>query len=73
MNVRAKFWCKEKHQRSYTSAIEYNFDAVCADDVPENQRYHKYTPQGNMSITVDNPTVEFELGKYYYLDFTPAD
>ncbi len=52
---------------------QYNFMAVGADNVPENQRYHKYTPQGNLTITVDNPSVEFELGADYYLDFSKAE
>jgi hypothetical protein len=72
MNVRAKFKCQEKHERAGSGCIEYNFNAVGADEVPENQRYHKYTPSGNLSITVNNPEVAFELGKAYYLDFSEA-
>ena len=72
MNVRAKFKCQEKHERANSGCIEYNFSAVGADEVPENQRYHKYTPCGDLSITVNNPSVNFELGKAYYLDFSEA-
>lgn len=74
MNVRAKFKCVGLNKNSYNpSATQYNFTAVGADGVPENQRYHKYTPNGDMNITVDNPAVEFVLGKTYYLDFSEAE
>ncbi|WP_347590657.1 hypothetical protein [Acrocarpospora sp. B8E8] len=51
----------------------YRFTAVADDSVPENQRYAKYTPVGNLTITVTNPDVEFSPGASYYLDFTPAE
>lgn len=74
MNVRAKFVCRTITSHSWSASVRtYKFDAVCADEVPENQRYHKYTPGGSLDIQVDNPAVNFELGKSYYLDFTPAE
>lgn len=51
----------------------YRFSAVYDDGQPENQRYAKYTPSGELRIQVDNPAVEFECGKDYYLDFTPVE
>lgn len=51
----------------------YRFSAVCDDGTPENERYARYTPIGNLTIQVDNPNVVFEPGRDYYLDFTPAD
>lgn len=74
MSVRAKFTLDSitKHRWGTTTVLK--FQAVCADEVPENQRYHKYTPSGSLEISVDNPAAveQFELGKSYYLDFTPA-
>ncbi|MGN2244926.1 hypothetical protein ACFWZU_15635 [Frateuria sp. GZRR33] len=73
MTVRAKFVCDSVKQHRWNPTLKtYEFNAVCADEVPENQRYHKYTPAGSLQISVDNPSVDFELGKAYYLDFTPA-
>jgi hypothetical protein len=75
MNVRAKF------RVTKVSAVDWNpevriveLSAVCADGVPENERYHRYTPSGSVSLTIDNPpaAVEFDLGKEFYLDFSPA-
>lgn len=44
------------------------FNAVSADEVPENQRYHKYTPNGTIELTVTNQNVIYEPGKCYYFD-----
>jgi hypothetical protein len=56
------------------SVVKLTFYAVGADEVPENQRFHKYTPSGRLEITIDNPSAAeyFQLGKQYYLDFTEA-
>lgn len=42
------------------------------DSVPEDQRYARYTPSGELRIAVTNPAVVFEPGQSYYLDITPA-
>lgn len=80
-NVRAKFRLQSKKVHAnygapgYGSQVELTFSAVSADEVPENQRYHKYTPGGQLSITIDNPTaVEFfEANPTVYLDFSRAE
>lgn len=44
-------------------------------DNDENAMWSKYTPQGEISMTINNPdAVEvFEIGKPYYVEFTPAN
>lgn len=76
--VRAKFKCSSfvQHagwQKGVLGPREYQFEAVCADEVPENQRFHKATPSGKLSMYVDNQDVSFEPGKSYYIDFSLAD
>lgn len=72
--VRAKFQCCAITHISYnTGTTIYKFSAMYDPNLPEDQRYAKYTPAGSVEITVDNPGVAFDLGKSYYLDFTPAD
>ena len=78
MNVRAKFKCHSCTQYAGWKAgvqgqREYVFEPVCADEVPENQRFHKATPSGRLIMHVDNPDVTFEPGNHYYLDFTTAE
>lgn len=51
----------------------YRFLASYDTSVPEDQRYAKATPSGQLTIAVDNPAVVFEPGKSYYLDFTPVE
>lgn len=41
----------------------------------ENKPWSEATPQGQLSMTITNPAAieVFELGKAFFLDFTPAD
>lgn len=73
--TRAKFHCTsvetfdaspEEGQRTY------RFGAVYDDSVPEDQRYARFTPSGELRIAVTNPSVSFEVGQSYYLDITLA-
>ena len=76
MSVRAKFCCQsvECHTSEHTSGPRtYRFAAQYDPNVPEDVRYAKYTPVGELRIKVDNPVVSFEPGKSYYLDFTPVE
>jgi hypothetical protein len=75
MTVRAKFQCNSVEQFSATGpgTRTYRFTPQYDPSVPEDQRYAKYTPSGELRITVDNPNVVFELGRQYYLDFTPVE
>jgi len=51
----------------------FRFSPQYDPTVPEDQRYAKYTPSGELRITVDNPAVAFIPGRDYYLDFTPVE
>lgn len=69
--TRGKFQCLSKKEVHWNKEVRiYNFNAVCNDGTPENDRFHKYTPSGAIEITVDNPNVNFVPGKFYYVDFT---
>lgn len=73
MSVRGKFRVNEVTQVEWNrDARRIQFLAVCNDGTEENEKFHRYTPVGNISITVDNPAAvsQFELGKEYYVDFS---
>lgn len=70
MNTRGKFQCQSVKTFHGWNVREYQFGTVCNDGTPENERFHKYTPSGTITIAVDNPNVNFEPGKYYYVDFS---
>jgi hypothetical protein len=51
----------------------FRFNAQYDMSVPEDQRYAKASPSGELRIQVDNPAVEFVPGRSYYLDFTEVE
>lgn len=73
--VRAKFRCNAvtsfANDRDLSALRQYTFTAIYDTSTPENQRFSKATPYGELKINVNNPEVTFEIGKNYYLDFTP--
>jgi hypothetical protein len=78
MTTRAKFRCSVEINKTWGPTPEsvtraYEFTAVYDDGTPENQRFAKRTPSGNLTIQVDNPDVRFEPGQLYYLDISPAE
>lgn len=68
--MRAKFRCNSV--TDHGTMIQAQLGAVSDDGTPENERYHKYTPSGSLTMTIDNPALgEFFVPQsYYYLDFT---
>ena len=80
MKIRAKFMLQEHQECSYGGDYRQHtfiFQPAYDPEIPEDQRFAKASPQGEMKITVDNPPVidywTKQLGKQFYLDFTPAD
>ncbi len=68
--VRAKFCCGAKEGNTVF------MHAVYSEDIQsEDGRFTQATPWGELRMNVDNPNaaVQFEPGKSYYLDFTPAN
>jgi hypothetical protein len=45
------------------------------DGSDEDNTYARYSPDGQLSLTVANPALhgKFKAGDKFYLDFTPAD
>lgn len=75
MAVRAKFRCNSIEDFGGSSK-KVKLGAVYAPDANgEDGGFTKATPWGELAMTIDNPaaSVQFEIGKVYYLDFSPAD
>lgn len=74
--VRGKFRLASITSHAGGTQQNFLFNAVCPADgeIEENAKYHKYTPSGKIEMTIDNPAaqMQFALGEYYYLDFTPC-
>lgn len=77
MKVRAKFTVTEKAQRkSYNGEVTTTVKmSPVTSGSDENKEFYHYTPNGNIDLGTINPQVvdSFDLGKEYYVDFTPAD
>lgn len=73
MAVRAKFRCVENQVPEGGNSNKIRLDAVI-DGSEENKQFFRYTPSGsiNFGCTNDAATAQFEVGKDYYVDFTPA-
>lgn len=71
MLCRGKFQCESV--KDFGNRKEIALRAVCNDGTPENERFHKYTPSGLITMTVDNPNIVFTPEKYYYVDFTEIE
>ena len=70
MNIRAKFVCN-----SVTKTVDAEQIAFSAAQGESNKQWSKWTPSGQLSMSITNPAVlgKFEPGKFYFLDFAPAD
>lgn len=83
MTVRAKFYVTAINHRHTADAGACNAQ-ICLEPVfgsypggkagDDNEQWSKYTPSGKLEMTVTNPkaVAGFELGRAYYLDFTPV-
>lgn len=74
MSVRAKFKCNSITIFEDDSR-EYSFSAVYGADGSANAQWSKWTPNGSLKMTINNPACfdKFEVGQEYYIDFTPAE
>ena len=75
MAVRGKFSVSEITQYPWTEGRRVILTAVTGESgLPEDARYHKYTPSGRIDILIDNPAAleQFKIGQSVYVDFTPV-
>ena len=72
MTVRAKFNCRINNDRE---GIILDVIDPKVWDTPENKEFFKYTPSGQISLSILNPAASeyFEVDKSYYVDFTVAE
>lgn len=75
MSVRAKFIVYSLKQLEGASEPTIAVRLQAALDGDENKSWAKYTPHGDINITISNPAAaeQFEVGRSYFVDFTPAD
>lgn len=81
MTVRAKFRCQSIEKRLGYSYVQSPAEIVIHEVVKlspvsgdANKQWSQATPSGQVEMAITNPAAvaQFEVGKCYYLDFTPA-
>lgn len=72
MTVRAKFECVRKEETNEGAQVQF-FPVTGGS--PENEQFFKWTPAGQIQIGTINKAAaaQFEVGKQYYVDFSPAE
>ena len=72
--VRAKMKLAEIKSYASFDAKELVFRCQYDPSLPEDQRFAKYTPNGEFRMQVDNPAAleQLTLGADYYVDFSPV-
>lgn len=70
--VRAKFFVGSKTE--YVDSVTVILYPVTSNDkTHENYQFFSYTPSGKVDMNIKGEAAKmFEVGKEYYLDFTPA-
>lgn len=72
--TRAKFKLAEITHVSWNpNTRRVKFSTEYDPSLPEDQRFSNATPSGEITMIVDNPVAvaRLEIGKSYYVDFTP--
>jgi hypothetical protein len=71
MQVRCKFVCSSVTEYASKSK-DFVFHPVTGGS-EENKSFWKYTPSGEFKFSCLNENVNFEVGKEYYFDISPAE
>ncbi len=74
MTVRAKMMCESVTDYGH-GRKEVKFEAHYDPEIPEDMKLQIATPSASAKFLIDNPkaSVQFEAGKYYYVDFEPVE
>lgn len=73
--VRAKMFVTSKTTYQGSTGTGVKLQPVYGDASPENKAFFEATPSGEITMHIKNQVAAdaFELGKAYYVDFTPAE
>lgn len=73
MPTKCKFQCTHKTENDKDKSFSLRLEAVTSGSV-ENDNFFKWTPAGTLLLNTINAEAagQFEVGKEYYLDISPA-
>ncbi len=72
--IRCKFRCHSSTKRTrYNGGFVWDFQfGAVTDGGAENKRFFDATPAGDIKVSSIQED-HFEVGNFYYVDFTPAE
>ena len=75
MAFRAKLKLSQETVYDVGTGKTLKFTTEYDDTIPEDQRFHKFTPTGSFEMFCTNPVVleQCKLGQKFYVDFTPVE
>lgn len=73
MTLRCKFELIERAE-IHGGAVRLKYQARYDETIPEDQRFSKATPNGQLEMTVagDNPAASLKVGDSFYIDIAPV-
>lgn len=73
--VRAKFIVSSITDNGTSSPKGVRLSAQYDMSIPEDRRFQKATPWGEINLHIDNPAAveQLKIGKGYYIDMTPVE
>ena len=72
-NCRAKFQVTTITQTMHNKEQQHVVMEARYDESLEDKTFSVYTPSAKLEMYVNNPAVKFEVGDFYYVDFTRID
>lgn len=75
MTVRAKFEVVSITDKGANNPKVVKLAARYDMSIPEDRRFQKATPWGEIELHIENPTAlaQLQIGKGYYIDLTPIE
>ena len=75
MTVRAKFVVSGITDKGPYNPKIVTLSAQYDMSIPEDRRFQKATPWGEIQLHIDNPAAvdQLKIGKGYYVDLTPCE
>lgn len=75
VKTRAKFQVMSITRYAQFSGAKIEMAPVCSEDPDHpNKAFWQATPNGKIEMQINNPSAiqQFEIGKEYYVEFSPA-
>jgi hypothetical protein len=75
MTIRCKFVCQSIQDNGTPESKRVTLGTQYDPELPEDQRFTRWTPSGTLDVVIDNPAAVAQLavGKAFYVDLLPVE